>query len=421
MYNRFFFLCLIALVCLFSTARLEAFTSTDKVRIGNDYQKLINYPYLNRQDSLDFARQRLQQLEVRKALNIPAHFTIPMEMVAFRREGRNTYVEKYNTERSIGVGYIPSDLVSHYEQESWKAYQKYGKDAPTLSIVLAQQFTESHFDPNVKGDRGQSIGLPQLYHQTAKWLYQTDSSFWKQYFYFDQNENHHFHGVHSMIVFPFIFLHKYKRYRADQKFEGLRRYNGAGKQAERYAALIMQRSLFYENWMAYYREIDLQENHLYRLLTDFINMQLFNKSLKPIEESTLDELFALSSLDYKGDEENISIAKSLYENKVTVERNLDYQVGSANKEHYIRIEEGRTLYSYFKDVETLIKVINHPKNESFFCYHKSNGKVLKITNYQDVKNGDFYTNAKVGDYIFLPTGTTLVAPQTNIMIMTGHI
>jgi hypothetical protein len=393
--------------------------------IGKDFKKLVNYPYLSKEDSISFASQRIEQLKARKRLNIPEQFTIPIEMVAYRKNGKNGYVEKYNTERSVGVGYIPSDLMAYYEQESWKAYQTYGKDAPTLSIVLAQQFTESHFDPTIRGDQDQSIGLPQLFFYTAKWLYSKDPDLWKGYFYFDQQGRHHFHDVRSMVSFPFLFLHKYKKYRAEQKLEGLKRYNGAGKRAVRYAKLVMQRSLFYENWMAQYYEVKVDESKLYDLLSAYLEMQLFDKKENQLSEEIKKELFELARLDFKTENQqlgqNMQITLDRYqENEVLVEKNRDFEVVNDNREHYIRIEEGRTLYSYFKKVSTLIEVINHPKNSAYYCYHKKNGVNMRIKKYEDIKNGSFYTNAKVGDWIYIPAGTVLFSPETNVLIMAGN-
>ena len=122
-----------------------------------DMKRLVNYWRMTEKNKATFRKQYETRTAKWAEEGIPANFHIPPELISFRN-GTTRYYALYNAKYKMGIGYVPSDLVALYEQEAWRAYKKYGVNAPALSIVLAQQFTESAFNPYIKGDKGMSIG-----------------------------------------------------------------------------------------------------------------------------------------------------------------------------------------------------------------------------------------------------------------------
>ena len=175
--------------------------------VAADMKRLVNFKKMVPKNQTIYTRQRKAQYESWKKNQIPSNFQIPLDLQSYRDDNSLKYYVIYNPSYKTGVGYVPSNLVQYYEEEAWFAYQKLGSDAPSLSIVLAQQFTESAFNPQAIGDNNMSLGLPQLYLKTAKYLYKTDKETWKEFFYFDKRGKHHFRSTRAMVKFPFVFLH----------------------------------------------------------------------------------------------------------------------------------------------------------------------------------------------------------------------
>ena len=117
-------------------------------------KRLVNYWRMTEKNKATFKKQYESRTAKWTEDSIPANFRIPTELISFRN-GTTRYYAFYNVKYKMGIGYVPSDLVALYEQEAWRAYKKYGVDAPSLSIVLAQQFTESAFNPYITGDQGE--------------------------------------------------------------------------------------------------------------------------------------------------------------------------------------------------------------------------------------------------------------------------
>lgn len=389
--------------------------------IEADMKKLVNYKRMVPKHYKEFENQRKALLKSREENQIPRNFQIPLELQSFRPGNSVRYYVIYNPAFNTGVGYIPTNLVRYYEEEAWKAYQERGNDAPSLSIVLAQQFTESAFNPWAIGDRNLSTGLPQLYRKTAQYLFRIDKATWQKIFYFDKKGRHHFNSVRAMIEFPFVFLPKVKQYDAENKFEGVRRYNGAGESAIKYAELVMKRSLFYEELFAENNPIPLDTTNFKQNLFSMINLTLLAREQEPIDETQMAQLFSNAVAEfYSGYVRKTYLQHVLipvFENKpIIASQKSESKIPVDGKDYYIIVEDGQVVYNYFKDAQILLDVINHPKNKEFYLYYKEKNKKIKIISYKNVGNKQVFSNVKPGDKVYVPPGTVLISPETNLAV-----
>lgn len=386
-----------------------------------DMKKLVNYSRMVSKHYPIYIKQRNAQFNSWKINKIPENFRIPIELQSYRDNRSVRHYGLYNAAYKTGVGYVPSNLVQYYEEEAWLAYQELGKDAPSLSIVLAQQFTESQFNPWAIGDNNMSYGLPQLYRKTAQYLYKTDKATWKRIFYFNKRGKHVFSSIRAMVKFPFIFLPKVKKYSFEKKFEGIRNYNGAGENAIKYAEKVMKRSLFYEELFAKYNEIPLDTAGFKSNLFGIINLTLLLRDEKTIDNVLMEELFsnalAQFTSGYVRKTYNQYYAVPVYENNpVTVSEQLDYLIPFDGKDYYIIVEDGKVIYDYFKNSQILLNVIQHKKNKDFYLYYLENNKRIKVVSLNKVGKRQVFSNVKPGDKIFIPPGTVLISPETNLAV-----
>ncbi|MFA6401309.1 MAG: hypothetical protein WCX31_06745 [Salinivirgaceae bacterium] len=389
---------------------------------ANDMKKLVNYHKMNKRHYATYKKQREAQFVSWQKNQIPKRFQIPIEMQSFRDDYSTRYYVIYSPSYKTGVGYIPSNLVQYYEEEAWAAYQKLGADAPSLSIVLAQQFTESAFNPQAIGDEKMSIGLPQLYRKTAKLLYKTDRETWKEYFYFDKKGRHHFKSNRAMVKFPFVFLGKVKNYDFEHKFEGIKSYNGAGEEAIKYAEKVMKRSLFYEELFAQYNSIPLDTTQFKENLYGMINLTFIAREESPIDHELMDQIFANALAEFYSGYVRTTYLQHYqipaYENQpMFAQQKEDYLIPVDDKDYYLIVEDGEVVYNYFINSEELLKTINHPKNKEFYLYYVENKKRVRITSFKSVGKKQIYSNVKAGDKIFIPPGTIIKTPKANLAVM----
>lgn len=390
--------------------------------VHSDMEKLVNYVRMNNTHKENYTKQRSLQFKSWESLKIPENFQIPVELQSYRGNRSIRYYTIYNPKVGTGVGYVPSNLTRYYEEEAWKAFQKYGKDAPSISIVLAQQFTESAFNPFAVGDNNMSFGLPQLYRKTAEYLYRTDKETWKDIFYFDKAGKHHFRNVRAMVKFPFVFLPEVKRYSFKDKFQGVRRYNGSGANAVLYAEKVIKRSLYYEDLFAQYNEIPLDTTNFKQNLFGLINLGLVNRGESDIDESTLDYIFENMLTDYSSGYVNQTYIHhyrvNVFEgNSLTVEDAVNHKIPYDGKDHYLIVEDGYTLYSYFKQPQELLKAVNDSKNKDYYIYYVEDKKKVRINNLKQIKKQQVYSNVRPGDKLFIPSGTVIYQPNTNFAVM----
>lgn len=396
-------------------------TSASELQAKTDMKKLVNYNRMLTKHHKEYINQRLAEYKSWKVNNIPVNFRIPVEIESFRPSNSVRYYVIYNPENKTGVGYVPSNLAQLYEEEAWFAYRKYGKDAPSLSIVLAQQFTESAFNPWAMGDNNMSTGLPQLYRNTAKYLYKTDRKTWSKFFYFDKYGKHHFVSVRAMVKFPFEFLPRVKKYSFDKKFEGIRRYNGTGENAVKYAEKVMARSLFYEQLFASYNKIPLDTAGFKNNLFDIINLTLVLRENNPIDNDLMEDIFqnvlAFFSSGYVHNTYIQYYSIPVAENEpLLASQQTDYIIPVDGKDYYLIVEDGKVIYQYFNDSQILLNVLSHPKNKDYFLYYKSKGKIIKIRTLKQAGRHQIYSNVKPGDKVFVPPGTVLISPETNLAV-----
>lgn len=400
---------------------LVGFGAFAQTSIDAEMKKLVNYSRMTEKNKTSFKKQREAQIAKWTEDEIPPNFRIPIELISFRNASARYYAI-YNPRYKMGVGYIPSDLVSLYEQEAWRAYKKYGANAPTLSIVLAQQFTESAFNPYVKGDEGMSIGLPQLYYKTARMLYRIDRDTWKSFFAFNRDGEHYFLSHRMQVRFPFEFLPNIKGYDSQHKLDGLRNYNGFGVEAFAYAEKVMTRSLMYEELFAKYNMVPLDTTNFRENLFGLINMSLLSRNLPELPESSLDQMFRnIVSGMSKG-----KIRKSFVEryyvsvlesDPLVLDKKVQFTVPATEQDFYLLVEDGHTLYSYFADNQQMLDALNAPQNSAFYLYYKQGRKIVKISSYKGIGNKTIFTNVKPGDKIFIPPGTVLKAPESDLSII----
>lgn len=384
-------------------------------------KKLVNYHRMNDTHKANYLKQRNQQYNSWNANHIPENFQIPVELQSYRGNRSTRYYTVYNPEYNTGVGYVPSSLTQYYEEEAWNAFQKYGKDAPSLSIVLAQQFTESAFNPFAVGDNNMSFGLPQLYRKTAEYLYRKDKDTWKNIFYFDKKGKHHFHNIRAMVKFPFVFLPEVKQYSFDDKFQGIRRYNGSGDNAIKYAEKVINRSLYYEELFAKYNELKLDTVQFKQNLFGLINLSLLAKGEPDLALGTLDYIFENMLANFYGGYVNQTYMHyyraTVFEGEpLSVEQPNNYKIPFDGKEYYLIVEDGYTLYSYFKQPDELLKTINNSKNEPYYIYFTENKKRIKIKSLKEVGKRQVFTNVRPGDKLFIPPGTIIYQPNTNFAV-----
>lgn len=389
---------------------------------GIDMKKLVNYRKMNNHHKTIYIKQREAQFRSWAKNDIPENFRIPVELQSYRNHKSIRYYVIYNPGYKTGIGYVPSNLTQMYEEEAWQAFQEYGSDAPSLSIVLAQQFTESAFNPYAIGDNNMSRGLPQLYKKTAEYLYRTDKPTWEQMFYFDKYGNHHFHNTRAMVKFPFVFLPKVKKYDFNNKFEGIRRYNGAGEQAIKYAQKIMLRSLFYEELFAQYNAMPLDTTGFKENLFGMINLTLLTRDEAPLDHALMDDIFENTLAEfYSGYIKNTYLQHYMipvFEGKpMLVNQPEDHTIPVNGKDYYLIVEDGRTLYSYFKEPQLVLSTINHPKNSPYYIYTKTKGQITKVTNLRQVGKKEVFTNVRPGDKIYIPPGTVIRSPKLNLAVM----
>ncbi len=404
-----------------STAQKHIKADTSAFYGRTNLQQVVNYLRMGRKDTLFFFAQQKRIIEQREKLKIPVQFTIPFPAVSYRQPDWRRYYMYYCPVKHLGVGYVPSDLVNYYEEEAWNAYKIYGKDAPSLSVVLAQQFTESAFNPKAIGDKGRSKGLPQLFINTAKWLLKEDRSFWSSMIYIDKKGKHHFKDTRSMVKFPFHFLPKYKQYTSQQRFEGLRRYNGKGDAAEQYAQKVMARAIFYEEWFSRYYNYKIDTNAFINNLFDVVNMHFF---LREEQQFTTEALYEMFDNVIKGYNNGNNIFRGwsrqgyiAYENLPVVQQtSTDFVVPTDGNDYYLIIEHGHTLYSYFASIDDMFKCLNHEANKKFKVYTYVKKKKVFIKSAKELKNTDVYSNVKPGDALLLPPGVKVTSFGNDIAI-----
>ncbi len=415
---RFIIICLTLAATLIGNERACAQSAA---HIDDELKQLVNYRRMTDKNKATFRKQRAEQISKWADDSIPDNFRIPIQLISFRNASAR-YYSLYNAKCRTGIGYVPSDLAPLYEQEAWRAYRKYGSNAPSLSIVLAQQFTESAFNPYVKGDKGKSIGLPQLYAKTARMLYRTDKASWNTFFNFNRKGEHYFYSHRMQVRFPFEFLPKIKGYDAEHKLDGLRNYNGSGDEAFAYAEKVMLRSLLYEEQFAKYNAVPLDTANFRENLFGLINMSLLCHELPELPVSKLDQMFRNILSEMSDGYARQTYIDKYYVNvmesdPLSIKTESDFIIPATDKDFYLRIEDGQVLYNYFADNQQMLDAINNPQNNEYYLYYRQGRKIVKISSYKGIGNRTIYSNVKPGDLIYIPPGTVIKSPGNNLLFV----
>ena len=102
---------------------------------------------------------------------------------------------------------------------------------------------------------------------------------------------------------------------------------------------------------------------------------------------------------------------------LVLDKKVQFTVPATEQDFYLLVEDGHTLYSYFADNQQMLDALNAPQNSAFYLYYKQGRKIVKISSYKGIGNKTIFTNVKPGDKIFIPPGTVLKAPESDLSII----
>jgi hypothetical protein len=192
--------------------------------------------------------------------------------------------------------------------------------------------------------------------------------------------------------------------------------------AIKYAQKIMKRSLFYEDLFAQYNAIPLDTTGFRENLFGMINLTLISRDEEPLSADIMEDLFQNALVDFYSGYVNKTYLNhyrimSFEQKPQQIAQNTDYKLPVDGKDYYLIVEDGRTLYSYFNDPEVVLNTLNEAKNEDYFIYYKVNSKIVKVTNLKEVGDKQVFSNVRPGDKIYIPPGTIIRSPETNLAVV----
>jgi hypothetical protein len=341
-------------------------------------------------------------------------FKMPLSMTYYSYDFDDEYIHMYPNNKTglSAVGYVPVQFVESYETELQKFYKNKGDldKVVRLEVLLAIHYTESTFIPTRQTP---AYGLGQLTLGTAVDLLDRKENTYDDFFSV-VNKKVVFNAptVQNQIGLTITLLHDEKGYdRNSSEKSAIRNYRGSGKVAQDYATMILTRTKTYMEMMNKGEEIDPKQ-----FLSEAKKAEIKEPVIKQVEikgyGSITDEEYELALKDAMDiwEKENPSL-----ENKedVKVPANnyeLLKPIPRGQCEYYVEIANGRTLFSYFLNIRSMVSVICDQKNEKFSLFYKSSsGKKIVIKSLDDLdpKNNNIQTNVKAGDIIYLPVGTVI--------------
>ena len=183
----------------------------------------------------------------------------------------------------------------------------------------------------------------------------------------------------------------------------------------------MTRSLFYEELFASHNALPLDTTGFKNNLFGMINLTLLARNEEPIDHALMDQIFANALAQfYSGYIRNTYIQHYLipvYEKEpLLAAQKTDYLIPVDGKDYYIIVEDGRVMYQYFNESEMLFDVINHSEIKDYYLYYLENRKRVKVVNLRTVGKRQVYSNIKPGDKVYIPPGTILLSPETNLAV-----
>lgn len=379
------------------------------------YQKIHNWTKLSSYDQ-GSASLKISSI-VSKRLGVLDEFKIPLEMTYYSTNLNSKYYAEFNNNKmsTVVVGYVPLQFVEYYEQELQSCYVK--KDSlnlvPRLDVLLAIHYTESNFVPTALAGTKEnpSFGMMQLTLESAKDLYKRDKETYQKYFSINDSKVE-FNSNKDQVSLTIKFLTDIKFYSREYETRAIRRYNGSGDDAINYASLVLARARLYKK-MRTGKEVSSQE-FVEELATketqNVINNQLEVKELPELDDEEFKIAIekALLVYDYNGQGTDTLItipASQVEEVKKPFEGFVEFPpIPNNGCDYFIKIAEGRTLYSHFRSIRDMVYVMCNEKNSKFELFYKTKDgkKVLKSMYDIDTKNNNMQTNIKTGDVIFLP-------------------
>lgn len=362
--------------------------------------KIVNFDNLSDREKNKALQDIIYREQRLDALNVPKHMRVPLEAICIT-ENKNqvNIITKFRN-----IHYFPSISLAYQLSEiNYEYFLKYGKDAPTLSIIcgLLSQETGIRDIINPEWD---SKGYGQLHYPTAKDLLDRKPEIYSQYFYL-KDGHIEFHGntqeerEKNMLIVIYRILIEEKNYQKGNELLGLGRYNGSQKNLDRYAIPVVNKAISYATFFA------AMNNNIFT----------YDQEIQPIEYLLLEEGKKL------GKQISPKIIRDIFNNQVTTTRlwrkdhknykkyskmtieNSDIQLLygsfsyiSTNQEvlgePYIIPEKGKTIFSYFREntweaTEYHNSKVNDPKEKiEIFCYELVNNKKVKyiITSKQEM-------------------------------------
>ena len=144
---------------------------------------------------------------------------------------------------------------------------------------------------------------------------------------------------------------------------------------------------------------------------EVINTQLQMKGYEPLTDGEYKEAIdkAILTYEYKPATSTDNITLPTIDNgeiKKVSRKHLRFPpIPTDGCEYYLKVEEGRTLYSYFLNIKDMVYTICNEKNAKFSLFYSSKAgkKVLKSLYDIDQKNNSMQTDVKAGDIIYLPS------------------
>ncbi|MEI6080286.1 MAG: hypothetical protein WCQ53_06605 [bacterium] len=368
-----------------------------------------------------------------KNADVLDEFKIAMDMTYYSNNLALKYDGKYpnNKKGTVIIGYVPLQFVEYYESELQKSYEKKGKtdSVPRLDVVLAIHYTESNFIPSAVGGTtdNPSYGMPQLTLSSATYLQKTDSKTYGQFFTVSGNKVV-FGSTRKQIAFTIEFLPDQKDYTRKYETAAITKYNGSGDDAVAYASKVLSRARLYKKMRDGGKDIDrtkFVETYATKEVKDTINTQLDTKGYEPLNDGEFKEAIEKAILVYEYDgtpSDNITLPKidNSEIKKAPEPIHLNFPpIPSDGCEYYVKLEEGRTLFSYFTNMKDMVYTICNEKNSQFSLYYntKSGKKVLKSLYDIDLKNNKMQTDVKTGDVIYLPVDMVIKGDKQTVMNM----
>ena len=345
-------------------------------------------------------------------------FKITMNMTYYSTDLKVKYKGEYsnNKKSTVIVGYVPLQFVEYYETELQKYYDK--KDnlnfVPRLNVILAIHYTESNFIPSLTSP---AFGMPQLTLFTAKDL--LDEKYDGQYeqFFSVKGDQVVFDSTKDQVSFTVKFLTEVKKYTREYETVAVRRYIGTGDEAVNYAALVLNRARLYgkmkDGGIDIVRKEFVAEYSKPEVKT-VINNQLEIKGYEPLTDGEFKTAIekAIGVYEYEGtspDEITLPAIDNGEIKKLPPEHVQFPPIPDDGCKYYIKIEAGRTLYSYFLNIKDMVYTVcdQNKQEAALFYVTKSGKKYLKSSYDIDPTNNKMQANLAPGTQIYLPSGTII--------------